>query len=146
MLAQQSPVSIMRLSDIVNTVAAYQTLGMLYGQRAVNGSAATGDQADQKNIAAMSEIDAITQTEPSTEQDQVDLSYLPGEQEAAIAQEADDSLGSIIESFIRERQVVNYTIPGIAGLTSPINVTYEVEQAYRVIDFVPRGKQVDTQA
>ncbi|MBY0308637.1 MAG: hypothetical protein K2Q09_07840 [Phycisphaerales bacterium] len=131
----------MRLSEIVNTVQAYRNL-----QQAVAGRAL---DAAKKNAAASEDLlaqlglaggtgDQPEQTNPA---DTVELSgQSPNGQSGA------DPLGAIVEGFYSQRQTYNFTVPGVGGMTSPVNVTWEVQRAYRVIQFVPQselGQQVD---
>ncbi|MFT3684545.1 MAG: hypothetical protein QM783_06380 [Phycisphaerales bacterium] len=120
----------MRLSEIVNTVQAYRNL-----QQAVAGRTVA---AAQKNADAANDLLAqlgISQDASSDDQakqaDSVELSGAGGQ---------DDPLGAIVEGFYSQRQTYNFTIPGVEGMTSPINVTWEVQKAYHVIQFVPQSQ------
>lgn len=116
---------------------------------------AAAKQASADNDAALAKslgldsLDAAAEDGYDTqEQDSVELTGNYGLQDFAADGDAteDDSLGAIVESFIRQRQTYQFTIPGVQGVTSPINVTWDVERAYRVIEFVPRSQMVDQQA
>lgn len=145
----------MRLNDIVKTLTAYQALQAGLAGRSVGSAAkqsATGDGQPQ-GTDATSSLDALGLQWLDPNQQQQDSVQLSGETGAAVDPAAttdptaqDNSLGSIVESLIRQRQTYSFTLPGIGGMTSPISVTWQVEQAYHVIQFVPAGQSVDTQA
>lgn len=138
----------MRLSEIVNTLTAYRNLQAGLAGRAVNaadkGAAAdtgSGLTADQQPADASS-FDWL-----NSAQDTVQLSDTSGaDQQPAAADSTDNSLGAIVEGFVRQRQTYAFTLPGIKGVSSPISVTWEVEKAYHVIQFVPAGQAIDQQA
>jgi len=131
-----------RISEIVNTLTAYQMLQAgLTGRNVGAGSkAASTGPGDGLPAEPQAQSDGL---EWLNESDSVELS---GAQPWGEDEGSDDSLGAIVEGFIRQRQTYAFTIPGVKGVSSPISVTWEVEEAYHVIQFVPAGSTLDTQA
>jgi hypothetical protein len=126
-----------RLSEIVNTVQAYRNLQQAVAGRTVAAAQKNADAAnDLLAQLGISQEDGSS-TDQSKQADSLDLSGQG---------QTDDPLGAIIEGFYSQRQTYNFTIPGVEGMTSPINVTWEVQRAYHVIQFVPQsqlGQSVD---
>jgi hypothetical protein len=135
-------VSGVRISEIVNTLTAYRNLQAGLVGRAdgtSDKSAGTSNGLATDNSGQSDGLDWLTKAGDTADLSGADASqYDDGS--------GDDSLGAIVESFTRQRQTYSFTLPGIKGVSSPISVTWEVEQAYHVIQFVPAGKTVDTQA
>jgi len=131
-----------RLSEIVNTLTAYQMLQAGLSGRNVNASSKAASSGAGYGLAAQPQAQSDG-LEWLDENDSVELS---GGRALGAEDEQDDSLGAIVEGFIRQRQTYAFTIPGVKGVSSPISVTWEVEEAYHVIQFVPAGSMVDTQA
>lgn len=137
-----------RISELVHTANLYRQLQAGLTQRTLDAAKSAsqgGDEEMAKSLGLAPTTDATDSAYFTPEGDRVDLSgaYAPESAGAADETAADDSLGAIIESFLRQRQTYQFTIPGVQGVTSPINVTWEVERAYRVIEFVPRSQMVD---
>ena len=140
-----------RISELVHTADLYRQLQAGLTQRTLASAkqaSQSGEEALAKSLGLDSLDAAATEDGYEADQDSVELSGDYGSQDAVAddAASEDDSLGAIIESFIRQRQTYQFTIPGVEGVTSPINVTWEVEKAYRVIQFVPRSQMVDQEA
>jgi len=139
-----------RLSEIVNTVSAYRNLQAGLAGRTLAAAKQASDSSDEAMAKSLglSSTDAEPVDQGSDQQDVVELSGVAGGQALGSqdGSEEDDSLGAIVESFMRQRQTYQFTIPGVKGVTSPISVTWEVEKAYHVVQFVPRSQLVDTEA
>lgn len=63
----------------------------------------------------------------------------------ASAPQSQDAGGSILESFYRRKATIAYHFPQQNAFGPSIDYTFEVEVAYRQIDFIPAGSTVDTQ-
>jgi hypothetical protein len=129
-----------RLSEIVNTVQAYRNLQQALAGRTLEVAKKNSSAAD--NLIAQSlgfgDTSSADQTDPS-QQDSLSLSGATPDASQS-ADPADDSLGAIVEQFLSQRQTYSFTIPGVGGMTSPISVTWEVQKAYHVIQFVPQSQ------
>lgn len=149
-LARGSPLQAVRISELVHTANLYRQLQAGLTDRTL----AAAKQASQSGDDALAESMGLTATDEASDagsdpqQDSVQLSgdYGSADLESTDDGSQDDSLGAIVESFLRQRQTYQFTIPGVKGVTSPINVTWEVERAYRVIEFVPRSQMIDQEA
>jgi hypothetical protein len=147
------------ITDMVNTVQAYRNLQQALAGRTLAAAQQTSAQSDDalmKSLGLSSTNAASSNDGNAGQQDSVQLSGNYGssaaDPAASSADSTDNSLGAIIESFLSQRQTYKFTIPGVGGMTSPISVTWEVQKAYHVIQFVPQsqvsqlGQSVDQQA
>jgi len=131
-----------RLTDIVNTLTAYRDLQAGLAGRSV----AAANKGFEASVESGLLPDAGAQDAAAVEDGGGDSVELSGYRGTAEEDGSDDSLGAIVEGFIRQRQTYAFTLPGVAGISSPISVTWEVEQAYHVIQFVPAGQMVNQTA
>ncbi len=150
-LARGSPVPGVRISELVHTADLYRQLQAGLTQRTLDAAkkaSDSGNEALAQSLGYAPSNDGTDSTDGAPASDSVDFSGNAGSAglSATDSGSTDDSLGAIIESFLRQRQTYQFTIPGVQGVTSPINVTWEVERAYRVVQFVPRSQLVDQQA
>jgi hypothetical protein len=87
--------------------------------------------------------------------DSLDLTSLLASRSGAAApafgddqsQAADPSAGGgrILDAFIRKRAILAYHLPQQTPNGPSIDLTFDVEVAYRVIDVLPAGQGLDTQ-
>lgn len=59
---------------------------------------------------------------------------------------ASDGAMGLLETLVRERQVMNVTIPGRGRSSPTVNLMFETESVYRLIQPVNTGQLVDAQA
>jgi hypothetical protein len=59
---------------------------------------------------------------------------------------ASDGTMGLLETLVRERQVMNVTIPGRGRSSPTVNLMFETESVYRLIQPVNTGQLVDAQA
>lgn len=142
----------MRINDIVNTVAAYQVIAQRQAQLAqgrVQVLASAGRDLGL-DLTSQAQIGAALDGRPGPLTDESDLGGSDGLELSPSARAAseevtlegeDDSLAAIVERFVRQRSVLNVAFPiatpGGAGLFS---LSVELDQAYRVVEFVPRSE------
>jgi hypothetical protein len=128
-----------RLSEIVNTVQAYRNLQQALAERTLQAAKKNSSAGDDLIAKSLGFSDAAPADQADAgQQDSVALSGKTPD--PAPVDPTDDSLGAIIEQFVSQRQTYQFTIPGVGGVTSPISVTWEVQKAYHVIQFVPRSQ------
>lgn len=155
--------SCVRITDIVNQNAARATANQRISQR-------LSEQRQAQQAQALEDLQFAQQSQESEPIDrQVTLvrpedftgedGYFP-----ASTGDEDEPLGAIVERFVRQRSIMSISLPfatgGGNGVNAPVNgygnqgglfnLTLEVEETYRVIEFIPRsewlGQSVDVQA
>jgi hypothetical protein len=140
----------MRLHDIVQTATALRAFQAMQARVAPGAGVEDG----QRKVAPIATGEAAG-TEPWQRGDDsielspaaISASQTGDATDAMILGEDDQApLAAIIESFVRQRSVMQIGLPiATAAGAGFFNLTLEVEETYRVIEFVP-GQRADRTA
>ncbi len=98
---------------------------------------AAGTPVSQADLDALG-LDVLDSVELSAD------AQAAADTEALGPTEGDDALGAIVERFVRQRSVMQIGLPiQTASGAGVFSLSVELDEAYRVIEFVPRGQRVD---
>jgi|GEM_PF-6043555 len=134
---------------MVNTVIALQTLAQLRSQRVSPSTGAGSDFASDLTGQTLAQISELTGGGDSAAYDDLilggsdGLALSPAARAAAegggVPTQDDDSLGAIIDRYVRQRSVMNIAFPiATPSGVGSFSLSVELDQAYRVVEFVPR--------
>jgi hypothetical protein len=147
-----------RITDIVNQNAARAAAGQRVSQR-------LSEQREAQRAAALEELQTsqaaqeIQETQSRQRARFAEMANVPDDAAIFPADEGEDPLGAIVERFVRQRSIMQITLPfaygggseGVgqifgqgrnASQSGMFNLTLEVEETYRVIEFIPRSQWV----
>ncbi|MCU0688713.1 MAG: hypothetical protein MUE97_03080 [Phycisphaerales bacterium] len=140
----------MRLHDIVQTATALRAFQAMQARVAPGAGVEDG----QRKVAPVAPGEAAGMDPWQRGDDSLELSpaalsagQMDGTADEMIYGGDDDApLAAIIESFVRQRSVMQIGLPiATAAGAGFFNLTLEVEETYRVIEFVP-GQRTDRTA
>jgi hypothetical protein len=146
-----------RIGDIINLIIppAQSSFGGSRGVQSLDGGGG--------NLPGRSNFSGATALAPSTpppnqitseDGDYADLSSLFASRSGAadpafeqVAPTADPFANgaTILDSFVRKRAILSYRFPQLNPNGPQIDLTFDIEIAYRRIDILPAGQNLDTQ-